>query len=378
MHVACTQENLHQGLALVSHVSGKVPNLPILGNVLLKTENGSLKLFTTNLELAVSCTVRGKVEREGEYTLPAKLFMDYVALLPAGKVELELGEEGLEIRSGEQETTMKGMAATEFPVLPTVTNREICRLPAQEVKKALQQAAFAVSTSESRPELTGVACFFGDQDGKTAVTFVATDSYRLAERTLVAPALTGEPAKLIVPSRAITELARILSSYKDDIGGEQEVVWSCTENQLMVNVGTVEVTTRLIDGSFPPYREILPKEFVTDVVIPRTELQKAVRAASLFSKQGLFDVHIAFDPTQGVCTVSSADQGTGKTQTKISCKIEGKENRVTLNSKYVSDGLSAMSTDEVKFRMIDAGNPVLILPEPFQEPYRYLVMPIRQ
>ena len=118
MHFACTQENLAQGLSMVSHVAGKNVNLPVLGNVLLKTEAGSLKLSTTNLEMAVNCSVRGKVGAEGEYSVPAKLFQDYVALLPAGKVELILKDEGLEVRAGEQETVLKGMPATEFPLLP--------------------------------------------------------------------------------------------------------------------------------------------------------------------------------------------------------------------------------------------------------------------
>src|SRR5260221_6796625 len=112
MHFACTQENLIQGLNLVGHVAGKNVNLPVLGNVLLKTEGGSLKLSTTNLEMAVNCTVRGKVEVEGEYSVPAKLFLDYVALLPTGKVELVLKEEGLEVRAGEQETILRGMSAS--------------------------------------------------------------------------------------------------------------------------------------------------------------------------------------------------------------------------------------------------------------------------
>lgn len=378
MNFACTQENLVQGLSMVGHVTGKNVNLPVLGNVLLKTEHGSLKLSATNLEVAVSCLVRGKVEIEGEYSVPAKLFLDYISLLPSGKVELILKEEGLEIRSSEQETVMKGMPASEFPLLPKLTKDEGYRLPAEELKRALGQVTFSTSTSESRPELTGVACFFTVGEEGSKATFAATDSYRLAERSLGVVNAAGKEGRMIVPSRSMLEIARILSSYKDEIGGTEEAVWSCTENQLVVSFGNVELVTRLIEGAFPPYQDIIPKVFKTEAILPRAELQKAVRAASLFSRQGMFDVHISLDPSTGMCTVRSADQGTGKTQSTVKGTLTGDANQVTLNYRYVNDGLAAIGGEMVKLALIDAGNPVLILPEPSQEPYRYLVMPIRQ
>lgn len=363
---------------MVGHITGKNVNLPVLGNVLLKTEHGSLKLSATNLEIAVSCLVRGKVEAEGEYSVPAKLLLDYVSLLPSGKVEMVLKEEGLEIRSNDQETVIKGMPASEFPLLPKLAKDEGYRISAVELKRALSQVTFAASTSESRPELTGVACFFGPGETGTQVAFVATDSYRLAERTAQVAGGSAKEGRMIVPSRSMLEIARILSSYKDDIGGTEEAIWSCTENQLVITFGNVELVTRLIEGSFPPYKEIIPKEFKTEALLPRSELQKAVRAASLFSRQGMFDVHLSFDPENGTCSIQSADQGTGKTKSTVKGKITGDNNSVTLNFRYLNDGLAAFNTDMIKLAVIDAGNPVLVLPEPANEAYRYLVMPIRQ
>lgn len=378
MNFACTQENLVQGLSMVGHVTGKNVNLPVLGNVLLQAGNGGLKLSSTNLEVAVSCVVRGKVEAEGEYSVPAKLFLDYVSLLPSGKVEIALKEDGLEIRSNDQETVMKGMPAGEFPLLPKLAKDDGYRLSAGELKRALGQVTFATSTSESRPELTGVACFFGPGDGGMQLTFAATDSYRLAERKVPIAGGSAKEGRMIVPSRSMLEIARILSSYKDDIGGAEESVWSCTDNQLAVSFGNVELVTRLIEGAFPPYQDIIPKNFKTEAVLPRAELQKAVRAASLFSRQGMFDVHLSFDPETGACTVRSADQGTGKTTSTVKGAVTGDQNSVTLNYRYLNDGLAALGTESVKLALIDAGNPVLVLPEPTGEAYRYLVMPIRQ
>ncbi|MBU1032620.1 MAG: DNA polymerase III subunit beta [Patescibacteria group bacterium] len=378
MNFACTQENLVQGLNMVSHVTGKNVNLPVLGNVLLKTENGNLRLSTTNLELAVSCVIRGKVQAEGEYSVPAKLLLDYVSLLPTGKIELELKEEGLEVRSNDQETIIKGLAASEFPLLPKLTKNTNFQLGAEELKRALNQVTFASSSSESRPELTGVACFFNQEGNESVVIFAATDSYRLAEKKLGIKGQAGSLYKAIVPARSMLEIARITSSYKDDISGPGDVSWGFSDNQLVISYGNVELVTRLIEGSFPPYNEIIPQSFKSEVILPRVELSKAVRAASLFSRQGLFDIHIDLDPDQGTCTVASADQGTGKTKTIIKCDVQGIKNNVTLNFRYLNDGLSSIQTDTIKLAMIDEGSPVLILPEPMEEKYRYLVMPIRQ
>ncbi len=351
-------------------------NLPVLENVLLKTEGGTLKLSTTNLEIAMSAVVRGKVEVEGEYTVPAKLFLDYVGLLPSGKVELTLTEEGLEVSSGSQETILKGMPASEFPLLPQVVRDRECTLSSEVLKSMIARVAFAASSSESRPELMGVMCALSD-GSEASLVLAATDSYRLAEGS-VSIKDAASAATLIVPARAMAEISRIISSYSDEMGEATDMKWSFTENQLVATYGTVELVTRLIEGSFPPYKEIIPKEFKTEAVVPRAELQKAVRAASLFARQGLFDVHLSFNAAQGTCTVASADQGTGKTKTALQGKVEGEDVHVTLNFRYVSDGLQAIGTDRVRVRLVDGNSPVVLQPDADDDAYQYLVMPIRQ
>ncbi len=377
MKFACTQENLLQGLNLVSHITGKNVNLPVLGNVLLKTEGGSLRLSTTNLELAINNVVRGKVEIDGEYSVPAKLFLDYVTLLPSGKVELTLIDEGLEVRSTEQETVFKGMLASEFPVLPKLVIRQPYELKAEDLRRTIGQVAFAVGTSETRPELMGVACFFGGLAGSGNLACVATDSYRLAERRIPVSGNTGE-GRVIVPARAFVEISRIIGSYKDELSMPEHVQLSFTDNQMVMSYGSVELISRLIEGSFPDYAPLIPHNFKTEAVLSRQELQKAVRAAALFSRQGIFDVHLELDPDKGTCTVKSADQGTGKTKTVLQTKVTGDANTVMLNYRYLMDGLAAMLCDAVRIRQVDRTNPILMTPEGSEEKYRYLIMPIRQ
>ncbi len=375
MNFACTQENLLQGLSLVSHISGKNANLPILGNVLMKTENGGLKLSTTNLEMAVSAMVRGRVEQAGEFTVPAKLLQDYISLLPAGKVELILNGDGLEVRADGSTTTVRGMPSSEFPLIPRLTKEGGYRLKAEELRGAIGQVAFAVSGSESRPELGGVACYFnGENSGK--LVMAATDSYRLAER--VSDLDTGSSqadVKCIVPAKAMQEIGRILTAYSDDMGLPEAVEWAMTESQMVITYGNVELISRLIEASFPDYRQIIPTQFKTTGTMARVELAKAIRAASLFSRQGLFDVHFEF--SDGSLKVSSSDTGTGAHSTALKAVVEGDANKVTMNYRYIADGLAAIGKDKVTIRLIDGMNAVVVTPAE-GEGYRYIVMPIRQ
>lgn len=376
MHVACTQENLLQGLSLVSHIAGKSSNLPILSHVLLKTDAGGLKLSATNLEMAVSAQVRGKIEAEGEFTVPAKLLQDYIALLPSGKVELVVQDDVLEVVSDGKKTTIKGMPSSEFPLIPKLVSGGGYKIDAETLREAIAQVVFAVSASESRPELGGVACYF-NVFGRDALVMASTDSYRLTERVVkLSPGNPAEELRCIIPSKAMQEAARILSVYKDDVATPEEVVWTMNENQLVMNYGSVELISRLIEGSFPDYRQIIPSKTVTTVVVARAELAKAIRAAALFARQGIFDVHLEVS-ADGELKISSSDSGTGTHSDAINASVDGGENAVTVNFKYMTDGLSALHGNEVVIKLIDAMNPVL-LQEKDDESYRYIVMPIRQ
>jgi DNA polymerase-3 subunit beta len=326
--------------------------------------------------MAVSAQVRGRVEAQGEYTVPAKLLQDYVSLLPAGKVELVLVDDVLEVRADGSSTTIKGMPSSEFPLIPKLAKDSGYHLKADAFRNAIGQVAFAVSGSESRPELSGVACFFHGQV-KGSLVMAATDSYRLSERVLALEASgQGSEGKCIVPARAMQEAARILSSYKDDVGMPEQVEWSITDSQMVMTYGNVELISRLIESSFPDYRQLIPAQFKSTITISRSDIQKAIRAASLFSRQGLFDIHFDVLPGEGL-KVSSADTGTGAHKTTLNAEIEGDANKVILNYRYISDGLAVMGTDQVVVRMIDAMNPVVVTPKD-QEGFRYIVMPIRQ
>ncbi len=380
MKLSCTRDNLYRGLSITSHSGGKNVDLPILGNVLLKASDGSLKLTATNLEIASSCLVRGKVDEDGEFTVPAKLFFDYVSLLPSEQVDLHVVDRILHVRCGGHSTKMNGLPASEFPLVPPVAEGVSFKLPAEGLRQAIGQVLFAVAANEARPELSGVCVKFNDPSaGAGKATLAATDSYRLAER-LVDATGPSDPRTVIIPARTLSEVGRIISVSKDDVDSPEVVEFVLADNQMLVRIGSVELMSRTIDGRYPDYRQIVPTAFKTEAVVEANALSKAVKTASLFSRTGLFDVKLELSAKDKSITVKGADTARGENVVVCPADISGDDNAVTVNYRYLLDGLSACGSPEVNVQMIDAMNPCLVTPktEAGKSGYLYIVMPIKQ
>lgn len=377
--ISSTQENLTHGLAVVSHVSSKNINLPILQNVLFKADDKILRLSATNLELAVSCLVRGRVEAPGEFTVPARLLAEYISLLPREKIDLEVIGTTLKVKSGKAETNLTGIPASEFPIIPQVLDGSIFNIPIGALRTALGSVLFASAQHESRPELAGV--FFGFNQatgGPGTLTIAATDSYRLGEAMIPLGAGASNTAiSTIVPARTVSELIRILGLGGTELTTPTELTVRLTENQIQFATDETELISRLVMGQYPEYRQIIPAQFRTEAVLPREELMKAVRAASLFSKAGLYDVKLEFTGKRPL-KIHAHDAQTGEFQTEVSGEVTGPENSVVVNYKYLLEGLAAIRDEEVVFKMIDGANPCLLTPKSNDERYLYLVMPIKQ
>ena len=377
MKFSCTRDNLHQGLSIVSHLSSKNLNLPILQNVLLKAEGGMMYLSSTNLEMAVKCYVRGKVDEAGECTIPAKLLFDYVSLLPNETVNLVQDGGNLHITCGRYKTKINGLPASEFPLIPSVQATRSYQLPANEFREGLSRVLFAVASNEARPELTGVCMTFEQSETTGTLVMAATDSYRLAEASVSLPGGVSVPSRVIVPARTLAELSRILSVFRDSVDSPVSVTLHFSDNQLVMSYGQVELTSRLLEGNYPDYRQIIPKQFQTKARLDQGDFVQAVKAASLFSKNGLFDVTLAFDPKDGQLSVRALDATRGENTANCPAEVQGSANTVTVNYRYLLDGLNATSADEVMFQMIDAANPCVITPKEKSDSL-YIVMPIKQ
>ncbi|MFA5109617.1 MAG: DNA polymerase III subunit beta [Patescibacteria group bacterium] len=374
MRFISLQENLRRGLNIVGHVTTKNVNLPILNNILIKAENGNIELVSTNLEIGISHQLRGKIENDGQFTVDSKLIMEYVGLLSGGeKVKVEEKEGELRIECGSYKTKIKGESAKEFPLIPTIPKINFYSCKTEELKKALNSVIFAVSNSENRVELTGVFFYFN----KNKLSLAATDSYRLAEKEIeVKNSNLEEEYKIIVPAKTIQELLRILSNL-ESIPSEdnQETRFYLSENQILFTVDSVDLISRLINGHYPDYKQIIPAKSQTEALVERTELIRAVKAAALFSKTGINDITLQFIKDKIV--VSAFSGASGESQAEIEADITGGDNEITINYRYLLDGLSNIDGDKVKIGVLNGGAPCLLKPEK-EDGYLYIVMPIKQ
>jgi len=366
MKIICTQENLNKGLGLVSNIANKNNNLPILNNVLLKADKDGLMLITTDLEIGIRASIRGKVEEKGSFTVEAKLLNSFVGLLPKENIELNLEENGLEIKSQNQETTIKGLEAEDFPLIPEMERVNEIDLPASDLKKGLQQVLLAASLDPSRIEINAVN--FNFQADK--LTLAATDSYRLAEKKI--KITNGREHNLIVPFKTLQELSRILNEE----GGKRLKIYF-NENQILFAFDGVELISRVIDGKYPDYSQIIPPDFVTEAKVAVNQLVPAIKSVALFCKQGINDIRLNFDSKKKEIIISTASSGSGASKAKVVAEIKGKDNEIVFNYRYLLDGLNQIGSSETWLKINSHSSPGLLSPIDNQE-YLYLVMPIRQ
>ncbi|MFH1822799.1 MAG: DNA polymerase III subunit beta [Patescibacteria group bacterium] len=371
------QENLKQGVFVVSHVAGKNVNLPILGNIMIEAKDGNIKLITTNLEMGIVYHLRGKVEKEGAYTVDSKILADYISLLPNKKINLEKKDNYLLVECENYKTKIRGQSAEEFPLIPVVDRNNYYSANIEDFKKILSQVVFAVSSSETRLELSGV--FFRFKD--SSLTLAATDSYRLAEKEIKIKTTQNQGEQsIIVPASTLQELIRILSGLKESgevEGGGEEIKFSVSDNQIIFIVKSTELTSRLIEGQYPDYKQIIPVNSRTKATINRQEFIRAVKASSLFAKTGINDVNLDFPQGKNQIVISSASGQTGENITSLTASVSGVDNGIIINYRYLLDGLNNIEEENVKIEIIDNNTPCILRGEKIKE-YLYIIMPIKQ
>lgn len=367
MKLTLAKDSLTHSLNLVSRAVGVKPSLPVLNNILLQVENGQLQLAATNLETSITTALPVKAETDGAITVPARLLGEFVASLPNDKVTLEVKEENLVVTSGQFEATFAGINSSEFPKIPTPLNTQPIFLD-KSFAKALTQTSFAASTDVGRLVLTGLLLEFS----KKSLSLVATDGYRLAKKTLKID--SDLETTYLIPARALNEVARLLSETEE---GEEISLQPLPEtNQVNFTLGQTQITTRLLDGSFPPYQAIIPPSFLTRALLQTEELAQAVRSTALFARDLGNVVHLTLDPEKKEVALqaNTAQVGTGKT--KISGSLEGKMTTLALNSHYLAAGLGVLGTTQVSLEVLDSNKPVL-LRSIGDASFFYIIMPVR-
>jgi DNA polymerase-3 subunit beta len=350
--------------------------LPILNNVLIKAEEGKIRLIATNLEIGVISTVRGKIEREGSFTVSSKIISDCINLLPNKKIGLEQKDNDLLVDCENYQAKAKGQSAEEFPLIPEVDRKSYFSANVEELRGAVSQVIFSTAISETRLELSGVLFVFSGDN----LTIAATDSYRLAEKKIKIKSNNNEEEKrIIVPAKTLQELLRILSVNLSGDGEEKnsEIKFYISENQILFTYGSTELVSRLIEGQYPDYQQIIPTNSKTKISIDRQELIRAVKMASLFSKAGINDVNLDFPIGKNQVVISSVSGQTGENITNLEAKVLGDDNSIVVNYRYLLEGLNNIEKEIIKIEVIDSNTPCIIKPDQ-DESYLYIIMPIKQ
>ena len=368
MRVTCTQENLARGLNMVAHLSDKNVNLPILNNVLLQARKGGLVLVSTNLEVGIKTKVRGKVEKEGEFTVAARLLTDFVNSLKKENIAIHQEEKSLVIKGQNHQTTIRGMEASEFPVIPDVEQKQTMTAPLVLFQEALSQTLFAASGDESRPELNSVMLQF---EGTTCI-MVATDSYRLAEKTINVNAQKKASQNVIVPARTLHELSRILEQQD-----AETLTIVINDNQVLFSCNDTDMVSRIISAPYPDYKQIIPHSFKNEIEFDAKEMTQAIKTTSLFCKQGINDVRLTLDKRFNDIAISAENSSFGKNVSNVPSLSADQEMDIVFNYKFLMDGLNRCTTENAILKTNDATSPAQLQGKG-DTSYVYIIMPIKQ
>ncbi len=367
MRVSCLQENLAKGLSVVGRAVATRSTLPVLANVMLSTDNGRLKLSATDLEIGINCWIGAKVEEDGATTVPARLFIDLVNSLPPERIDMELivRTQTLNLKCARYEANIKGIDAQEFPLIPSVGSTELTTGEEGEGRITLEPAAFrrmieqvvlAAATDESRPILTGVLAKFEENQ----LTLAAADGFRLSVRTAELPAEI-EPTSVIIPGRALAELARI-STDEEAIA----LVITPARNQVVFHMPNVDLVSQLIEGNFPDYHQIIPKSYSTRTVVNTNSFLRACKTANIFARDAANIVRVQVAPggelAPGHMTIAATSAELGDNVGEIDAQVEGDESEVAFNVKYLIDVLSVMDAAQVALETTTSSSPGVIKP----------------
>ena len=359
----------------VSHIASKNTNLPILSNLLFKIENRALTLEATNLEIGITANIRSKVEEDGEFSVDARLLANYIALLPKERIDFELNEDNLKIECQKQKTKIKTQSAGEFPLIPKIAKENPCIVDIKAFRQAIYEVVFSASNSESRPELSGVFMEFTPNE----LTMAATDSYRLAEKKIALVENKSIDKKIIIPVKTLQEVSRIISIFREDsaLENSENMEIYLTENQIMFSYNGIDLISRLVEGQYPDYTQIIPTGFKTKARINVSELVKSIKTSSLFTRNGIFDIKLDLNVGAKEIVITSSSSQSGENISSVSAEITGENENIILNYRYLLDNLQVINSDFVDIEVGDNNSPCVIRSEK-DDKYVYIIMPIRQ
>lgn len=373
MKVSVSQQNLAHGLSIVSRAVASRSTLPVLSNVLLATDEGRLRLSATNLEMGITCWVGAKIEEEGSITIPARTLTDLVNTLPNEILWLTLNPrtQSLEIKCTTTSSDIKGIDAQEFPPMPVPDLEAGVALNVADLKEMIQQVVFAASTDEARPVLMGAQLTIT----KNEITMAAADGFRISVKSNALSSTVPAPVSVIVPAKALAELARIA------VDGEQTVTMTIPSGrgQVIYTLKDVELASQLIEGKFPDFHQIIPKNFKTRTVISTSSLLKACKQVEVFAREGSNVARLNLKPVGedqiSIVEMNAANEETGSSDVVMDATIEGIPLLIAFNVKFLREVLEVIKSPNVALETTAANTPGVIRPMG-DDSYTHVIMPM--
>ncbi len=365
MKVSLLQQNIDTGLSITSRIVQPTNSLPILGNILVLAKKGMIELQATNLELSIRYSLPAKVEEDGNCSLPARLFFDIVHSLNEDKIQLTSSKDNIILRTDGFEAEMNGLNASEFPQIPEITTKNTITLPLDVFITSVEEILPAVSIDESRPILAGVLINIT----KKELLLAGTDSYRLAQNNLTIN--SNEDISVIVPASTLSEVIRVASILSPD-----EVTMQLSETEIIFELGQAQIISQLIEGQYPDYKKIIPESSSTQVTLEKKELIRAIKIASLFSRENAHSIELVVDAKELVINSKASDIGTNSS--KIPAKVSGKPITINVNARYLLDAANAIKKDTLQLSFTDKLEPCVVRPEgKYHSDYVHIIMPLR-
>jgi DNA polymerase III subunit beta len=367
MKLTIGKAQIIEGLQAVQNIVSSRTTLPILSNVLLRTEGSRLEITATDLDVSISCSVEAEIEKPGEFTIPGRKIFGIVRELAASEIELEVDEKiTCSLRAGSSFYRINGLAAEEFPPIPKFGDENCIILPQEKVRNMVRRTSFAVSTDETRYVLNGL--YFSFKNHK--LTLVATDGRRLALADEEVDIPTETQVEFIVPTKAIVELSRLMQA-----SGEVEIRF--TENQVSFHLrsdkaSSVHVISKLVEGNFPNYKQVIPSETGERITMAREELLQAVRRAEIMTSDKSNSVKLSF--SRNLLSITANTPEVGEAREVIAVNYKGADLAVAFNPTFLMDPLKALDNDEVFLELIDELSPGVIK---VNDPFLYVIMPMR-
>ena len=374
MKVTVLQENLARGLSIVSRAVSPRSTLPVLSNILIASDEGRLRLSATNLELGITCWIAARIEQEGSTTVPARTFADLINALPADQVQLALDvqTQSLHVQGGTSNNDIKCIDAQEFPPLPVPDMDGAVQLNVADFKEMIQQVAFAASTDEARPVLMGVLVSVE----KDQITMAAADGFRLSVRKATLSSSLPQPFTAIIPARALNELARVSSDGEEPI----YMVLPKGRGQVLFRVKDVEVVSQLIDGTFPDYQQIIPRNYKSRTLVSTSAMLKACKQAEIFAREGSnvarLDIKASSSGSaSGEVEMSATSEETGKNETIVEATVDGGGVLIAFNVKFLREVLEVIKSPNVALETAASNAPGVIRPVG-DEDFLHVIMPM--